>query len=193
MEESETDVLYDANGEAGSFLTKHPLLCLTGNIFEETEAGLHNVSGQVTKLFRFVGGVIEQQYDGNDQTEGKADAGRNKKRVDRAGRNEAQGDRERQWLLRKLRHINLELYHQIGDLLRIKLQVLDAIERIKMAQLERSEEDRLRASLKLVKGEDDRIAEGKPLNNHTVKNNKKGGTSGEQRTANTHDWVPDSD
>jgi len=51
-----------------------------------------------------------------------------------------------------LRHINLELYHQIGDFLRIKLQVLDAIERIEMAQLEGLEKNRLRASLKLAKG-----------------------------------------
>ena len=51
MKKSKTDVLYDANGEAGSFLTKHPLLCLTGNIFEETEAGLHNVSGESQSCF----------------------------------------------------------------------------------------------------------------------------------------------
>ena len=42
MKRSETDVLYDANGEAGSFLTQHPLLCLTDTIFEETEAGLEH-------------------------------------------------------------------------------------------------------------------------------------------------------
>jgi len=103
-------------------------------------------------LFRFVGGVIEQQYDDTDQSEGKAETGRNEKQADRADRNGAQGEREREWQLRKLRHINLELYHQIGDFLRIKLQVLDAIERIEMAQLERLEKNRLRASLKLAKG-----------------------------------------
>ena len=92
-----------------------------------------------------------------------------------------------------MRKINLELYHQIGDLLRIKLQVLDAIERIKMAQLERSQENRLRASLKLVKVEDDKSAEGEQLNDHTAKNNKKGRTPGERSTTNPHDWVPDSD
>jgi hypothetical protein len=193
MKRSKTDVPYDANGEAGSFLTKHPLLCLTGNIFEETEAGLHNVSKRVTKLSRFVGGVIEQQYDGDDQSEGKADTGRNKKRVDGADRNETQGDREREWQLRKLRQINSELYHQIGDLLAIKLQVLDVIERIKMAQLERSQQNRLRANLKLVKEEGDNSAEGKQLNNHTGKNNKKGKTPTERSTANPNDWVPDSD
>jgi hypothetical protein len=131
MDETETDVLYDKNGEAGSFLTDHPFLCLTGTISEDTEAGLHDVSRRVIKLFRFVGGVIEEQYDDNHQSEGKADTGRNEKQADRVDRNGAQGERERQWELRKLRHINLELYHQIGDLLRIKLQVLDAIERKK--------------------------------------------------------------
>jgi hypothetical protein len=151
-----------------------------------------DVSRRVTKLFRFVGGVIEQQYDDDDQSEGKADTGRNEKQADRADRNEAQGDRERQWQLRKLRHINLELYHQIGDLLRIKLQVLDAIERTKMAQLERSEENRLRASLRLETREDDKIAVGKRLTNYTAKKNKKGGTPVERSTANTVDWVPDS-
>jgi hypothetical protein len=193
MDEAETDVLYDKNGEAGSFLTDHPFLCLTGTIFEDTEAGLHDVSRRVIKLFRFVGGVIEEQYDDNHQSEGKADTGRNEKQADRADRNEAQGERERQWQLRKLRHINLELYRQIGDLLRIKLQVLDAIERIKMAQLERSEENRWRANLKLAKGEDDKIAVGTQLNNHTPKESKKGGTPVERSTAGTVDWVPDSD
>jgi hypothetical protein len=91
-----------------------------------------------------------------------------------------------------LRHINLELYQQIGDLLRIKLQVLDAIERIKMAQLERSQENRWRANLKLAKREDDKIAVGKRLTNYTAKDNKKGGTPVERSTANTIDWVPDS-
>jgi hypothetical protein len=146
MDETETDVLYDKNGKAGLFLTDHPFLCLTGTIFEDTEAGLHDVSRRVIKLFRFVGGVIEEQYDDNRQSEGKADTGRNEKQADRVDRNGAQGERERQWELRKLRHINLELYHQIGDLLRIKLQVLDALERIKMAQLERSEKNWLRAT-----------------------------------------------
>jgi hypothetical protein len=126
MDETEADVLYDKNGEAGSFLTDHPFLCLTGTIFEDTEAGLHDVSRRVIKLFRFVGGVIEEQYHDNRQSEGKADTGRNEKQADRADRNGAQGERERQWELRKLRHINLELYHQIGDLLRIKLQVLSS-------------------------------------------------------------------
>jgi hypothetical protein len=186
MKRSKTDVLYDANGEAGSFLTKHPLLCLTGNIFEETEAGLHNVSGRVTKLLRFVGGVIEQQYDGSDQGEEKAETGRNEKQARRANRNETEGDREREWQLRKLRHINVELYHQIGDLFRIKLQVLDVIERIKMAQLERSKEERLRASFRLVRGEDDKSAESEQLNDQ-------GGAPGEPSTANPTDWVPDSD
>ena len=51
MKRSETDVLYDANGEAGSFLTQHPLLCLTDTIFEDTEAGLHDVSRRVTNCF----------------------------------------------------------------------------------------------------------------------------------------------
>jgi hypothetical protein len=190
MKRSETDVLYDANGEAGSFLTQHPLLCLTDTIFEDTEAGLHDVSTRVTKLCRFVGGLTEEQYY-NDQNEAEAKTGR--KQADRADRNEAQRDRERQWQLRKLRNINLELYHQIGDLLRIKLQVLDVIERIRMAQLERSQENRLRASLKLVKVEDDKSAEGEQLNDHTAKNNKKGRTPGERSTTNPHDWVPDSD
>jgi hypothetical protein len=51
MEETETDVLYDENGEAGSFLTGHPFLCLNGTIFEDTEAALHEVSGRVTNCF----------------------------------------------------------------------------------------------------------------------------------------------
>ena len=182
MEESEEDVVYDENGEAGSFLTDHPLLCLTGTIFEDTEVGLQDVSRRVIKLFRFVGGVIEELYDDNR----KADAGRNEKQAERA-------DRNKQWQLRKLRHTNLELYHRIGDLLRIKLQVVDAIERIKMAQLERSEENRLRANLKLAQREDDKIAVGKRLTNYTAKKNKKGGTPVERSTASTVDWVPDSD
>ncbi len=66
-----------------------------------------------------------------------------KKQADAANR-EAQADKQRQWQLRKLRHINVELYHRVGELLRIKLQVVDAIERIKMAQLERSQQDLLR-------------------------------------------------
>jgi hypothetical protein len=192
MDETETDVLYDKNGEAGSFLTDHPFHCLTGTIFEETEAGLHDVSRRVIKLFRFVGGVIEEQYDDNHQSR-KADTGRNEKQADRADRNGAQGERERQWELRKLRHINLELYHQIGDLLRIKLQVLDAIERIKMAQLERSQENRLRASLKLAKRENDKSSVGEQLNNHAAKDNKRGKTLSERSTASTVDWVPDRD
>jgi hypothetical protein len=193
MDETETDVLYDKNGEAGSFLTDHPFLCLTGTIFEDTEAGLHDVSRRVIKLFRFVGGTLEELYDDNRQSEGKADTGRNEKQADRADRNGAQGERERQWELCKLRHINLELYHQIGDLLRIKLQVLDAIERIKMAQLERSQENRLRASLKLAKREDDKSSVGEQLNNHAAKDNKRGKTLSERSTASTVDWVPDSD
>ena len=87
----------------------------------------------------------------------------------------------------------MELYHQIGDLLAIKLQVLDVIERIKMAQLERSQQEQLRASLKLVKREDEKSVEGKQLSNHTAKNNKKGGPPGKPSTANPTDWVPDSD
>jgi hypothetical protein len=189
MEESEADVLYDENGEAGSFLTDHPFLCLTGTVFEDTEAGLHDVSRRVIKLFRFVGGVLEDLYDDNR----KADKGRHEKQAERADQNKAQRERERQWQLRKLRHTNLELYHRIGDLLRIKLQVVDAIERIKMAQLERSEENRLRANLKLAQREDDKIAVGKRLTNYTAKKNKKGGTPVEPGTASTVDWVPDSD
>jgi hypothetical protein len=49
MKKSTTDVLYDANGEAGSFLTKQPFLCLIGNIFEETEAALNCGSATVVK------------------------------------------------------------------------------------------------------------------------------------------------
>ena len=107
MGESEADVLYDENGEAGSFLTDHPFLCLIGTVFEDTEAGLHYVSRRVIKLFRFVGGVIEELYDGNDQSEAKADTGRNEKQADRADRNEAQAERERQWQLRNRAFTNL--------------------------------------------------------------------------------------
>ena len=42
-----------------------------------------------------------------------------------------------------------------------------------MAQLERSEENRLRASRRLAKGEDDKIAVGKRPNNYTGKTTKK--------------------
>jgi hypothetical protein len=36
-------------------------LALIGNIFEETQTDLHDVSRRVTKLFHFVGGVIADQ------------------------------------------------------------------------------------------------------------------------------------
>jgi hypothetical protein len=62
-----------------------------------------------------------------------------------------------------------------------------------MAQLERSEENRLRANLKLAKTGDDKIAVGKRLTNYTDRKNKKGGTPGERSAASTVDWVPDSD
>ena len=48
---------------------EHPLLCYR-HIFEDTEVGLQDVSRRVIKLFRFVGGVLEEQYD-DDQSEGK--------------------------------------------------------------------------------------------------------------------------
>jgi hypothetical protein len=189
MEKSKADVVYDENGEAGSFLTDNPFICLTGTIFEDTEAGLHDVSRRVIKLFRFVGGVIEEQYDGDDESEEELESGQNEKQADRADRNDAHGERERQWQLSKLRHINLQLYNQIGDLLQLKLQVVGTIERIKMAQLERSKKNRLRARLRLAKGE----GHGTRPSNHTPKNNKKGGTPSERSTGDTNDWVPDSD
>ncbi len=99
---------------------------MTGNIFEETEIALHNISKRVKKLFHFAGAAVTGQYDHEEENDRKAD------------RQQNPADRERQWQLQKLRHINLELYHQIGDLLKIKLQVLDAIERAKMAKLEKS-------------------------------------------------------
>ena len=71
--------------------------------------------------------------------------------------------------------------------------MLDVIERIRMAQLERSQENRLRASLKLAKREDDKSSVGEQLNNHAAKDNKRGKTLSERSTASTVDWVPDSD
>ena len=77
MKRSETDVLYDANGEAGSFLTQHPLLCLTDTIFEDTEAGpARCFDAQITNSFRFVGGSQREQRNYNDQNEAEAKTGR---------------------------------------------------------------------------------------------------------------------
>jgi hypothetical protein len=60
-------------------------------------------------------------------------------------------------------------------------------------EVESAQENRLRASLKLAKREDDKTAVDKRLNIYTAKNNKKGKTLGERSTASTVDWVPDSD
>jgi hypothetical protein len=133
----------DENGEAGSFLTPHPFLSLTGNIFDETEAALHDISKRIKKLSHFVGDAVVGQHDCDELNDSKTD------------RQQKQADRQRQWQLGKLRHINGELYHQIGDMLRIKLEVLDAIERLRMAELEKSVENELSkrksSSSKLVK------------------------------------------
>ena len=145
------------NGEAGSFLTPHPILSLTGNIFEETEIALHHISKRVKKLFHFAGAAVTGQYDHEEENDRKADTQQNA------------ADRQRQWQLRKLRHINLQLYHQIGDLLKIKLQVLDAIERLKMAELEKSVKD------DLVKRHTNNVAQLK---------------TAERRSRDVDDWVP---
>jgi hypothetical protein len=104
----------------------------------------------MAQLVHFVGGVIDE-----DEDEGR-DASRE------------QADQRRRWRLRKLKHLNRKLYDQIGDMLQVKLQVIDAIERLKMAELERSVEERLRGSLKLVKG-GDRTAVGERPSNRSEK------------------------
>lgn len=106
-----------------------------------------------------------------------------------------QADQRRRWRLSKLQQLNWELYDQIGDMLQVKLQVIDAIERLKMADLERSVEERLRGSLKLVKG-GDRTAVGELPSNRSEK--PKGSatekTLAEQSTENAGvDWQPMTD
>jgi hypothetical protein len=145
MNKTKGNVHFNQNREPGSFLSHHLSLSLIGNVYEETQADLRDISRQITKLLHFVGCAIGEQYDHDEQREELVDKNR--------------GKTERQWQLRKLRHINLELYHQIGDLLGIKLQVIDAIERQKMAELERFVEKEKRVRLKLVKTVSDKTAE----------------------------------
>src|ERR1700758_2048292 len=55
------------DGEAGSFLTSHPVLSLTGDIFEEAEAALHHISKRVKRLFHFAGAAVVGQYDREEE------------------------------------------------------------------------------------------------------------------------------
>jgi hypothetical protein len=168
----------DFDGEVpGSFLTYDPWHRLIGSIFEDSQIELHKVSKRMARLLHFVGGVIDE-----DEDEGR-DASRE------------QADQRRQWRLSKLKHLNRELYEQIGDMLQVKLQVIDAIEHLKMADLERSVEERLRGSLKLVKG-GDKTTVGERPNNHSEKpkSSAKEGTLAERSTEIADvDWQPMTD
>jgi hypothetical protein len=167
----DSDVIVTENGEAGSFLTIGPFYSLTGSVLEETEAGLHEISRRLTKLFRFVGGAIGERYDTDPEVDGEAD----KKSEGRAEKvqNGRDWDRDRKWQLGKLRYINVELYHQIGAMLEIKLEVLDAIERLKMANLEQSIKDELRAQLKIATRGKQSTAVGQRPNGRTAIKHKR--------------------
>ena len=110
--------------KTGRCFEDNPWQRLIPSIFEGTQAQLHSASKRLTKLLHFVGGVIGGD-DFDEFLQSKEYLG------------------IRQWYLARLKHLNRELYRQIGDMVQIKLAVADAIERLMMAELEKSVENNL--------------------------------------------------
>jgi hypothetical protein len=101
----------------------NPWQRLIPSIFEGTQAKLDRTSKRLTKLLHFVGGVFEDDHDA--YFESKEYLGL------------------RAWYLARLKHLNQELYRQLGDMVQIKLAVADALERLTIAELEKSGKNNL--------------------------------------------------
>ena len=110
--------------KTGRCFEDNPWQRLIPSIFEGTQAQLHSSSKRLTKLLHFVGGVIGGD-DFDEFLQSKEYLGL------------------RQWYLARLKRLNRELYRQIGDMVQIKLAVADAIERLTMAELEKSVKNNL--------------------------------------------------
>ena len=104
-----------------------PFCRLIGDIFCETQDQLHDVSKRLTKLSNSVGDVMMENEDESHQSKEKT-------------------DRIRQWQLAKLKCINRELSRLMGETFQTKLSVVDVIERLKMADLERKNDNDLQKS-----------------------------------------------
>jgi hypothetical protein len=103
--------LKTASGEAGSFLTPNPWSSLDGNVLEESKDKLYLVSRRIEKLSRFAGEIFEDG-DGYD--------------VDALTDSDNDHDVRRKWKIKRLRHLNVQLYHLIGSLLGVKTNTRDA-------------------------------------------------------------------
>jgi hypothetical protein len=120
--------------ELGRFFGNSPTHTLVGGIFYETTDQLYSASRRLTKLYHFVAGAME-----DDEVE--------------CHQSKEETDRIRQWQLTQLKYVNRKLSRLIGDTLQIKLSIVDVIERLKMAELERSAESELQKfKLELLNG-----------------------------------------
>jgi hypothetical protein len=141
------------------FSTPSPWFSLDGNILEETKDKLYFISRRIEKLSRYAGEIFEDG-DGYD--------------IDALADSDDDDDVRWKWEIKRLRHLNVQLYHLIGSLLGVKKEVLDSLERLKMAQLERSHEKELEAKKSRV-------------NAHAADE------LGKVRTKVPEDWQPDDD
>ncbi len=97
-------------------LTPNPWFSLDGNVLAKTKDKLYFISRRIEKLSRYAG----QTFEGGD------------------GYDIHELDERRKWNIKRLRHLNAELHHLLGSLLGVKLEIVESLEFLIMAEIERS-------------------------------------------------------
>jgi hypothetical protein len=88
---------------------------LAARIFQETQIQLSEVSQKLVKLVYVVGGMINRHSHG-------------------VYREWEAAELDRRWQLVELKDLSRELYQQVGAVMEVKFELIDAIERLKKAQ-----------------------------------------------------------